>query len=111
MNPIATLFKFLFDDLKKDVQTIKEVCGKIRRGESIIDESSLKNFTFYEFLKQNWPLFLCCLMTFLVGWFVAAKYYQNIANTYIINWIEENSVDVLRKINKTVVDNVTLFFT
>lgn len=87
MNPIFTFFKFLYDDTKADLITLKRMFtekGFVEAGCNRIGDS-LKQFSFYNFLERNWMNMIILAAFFFAGWFIAAKYYEGMANQAIIN--------------------------
>lgn len=79
------MIKFLIDDIKKDIETIKDLARKIKSNESIFDENMFKRFTLRAFFRENYQLFLCCFLTLLVGIFMTAKHYEKKANEFILD--------------------------
>ena len=85
MNPIFTFFKFLYDDTKEDIMTLKKMFTDekyLREGwDRII--LALKQFNFHDFLVTSWPVIIIIVGFFFAGWFLAAKYYEHLANEAI----------------------------
>lgn len=95
IKALKSAVKFIYNDIKTDIATLKEISKKVQKGESIITDRMKKEFTtgWDKFFKENWLLFLLLGLAFAVGWFFAAKHYQNICNTYIFeNFIETDPI-------------------
>lgn len=101
-KPLITLIKFLLSDLKEDIKTINGIIKGTHtqnfNKEVFKEKDFIKNF-----LKENWMLFMCCILMFLVGWVMAAKHYQNLANTFIL----ENCVDNIGNMINASTANIT----
>ena len=114
MNPIKLIWqtiKFIANDLKTDFQFIV----KVVKGEVDLDarwKEINHGFTWVEFLKVNWPLFLACLIVGLTTWFIAAKFYQKVANDYIINnchvstMLHEGQQFIMEKVNMSDLEGI-----
>jgi hypothetical protein len=81
MNP----FIFIYNDFKQDFIVIKRIFTEKGFLEARIKyiEESLKSLKFNELLAFAWPLLILFAAFFFAGWFIAAKYYQGIANQAI----------------------------
>jgi hypothetical protein len=89
------IFSFFWKGLKENLNTIKIVCQKMKKGESIIKgtklEQELKNFNFKTFLKENWIEFVIYILIFILGirwgmWSMA----QTCNNFILENYVQSN---------------------
>ncbi len=99
------MIKFLINDFKKDIQTIRDLhSGKInpvKRIKEIFKGISLDNF-----LKTNFLFFLIILLAFCSGWFVAGQYYSVQCNEAILEVTDEyNNQLGIYDINELMINN------
>jgi len=81
------IIKAIINSFKEDWKKIKAILD----GKATIDPRVLKGMFSAKklFGDGGWMFFLLCIGFFFAGWFVAAKYYQNICNEYIFtNYIQ-----------------------
>lgn len=83
MNPIKSFFSFLYNDFKEGMLLLKEVfTGKYKPRYSLSEF-----FDFKELFKDNkmlWMWLWIITLAFCLGYLVAAKRYEVLANNVII---------------------------
>ena len=65
------VLRFLWNDLKKDLKTIKAIF----KGEARLNFP--EHIVWGDMFKENWLFFLILLLAFCSGWFVASQYYAH----------------------------------
>lgn len=84
------IFKFLWNDLKTDILCVKETIKRAREGKPIVDQDKLDLFRKEvlskpgERFKESWPWLIVIIFAFVLGWVMAAGYYQVACNNFII---------------------------
>lgn len=101
MKSIKELWLFLVDDTKKDIAFIKDV----------VDGNKTLNFSWLKFnplivIKNYWLFFLIIVLAWSSGWFMASQYYQDLANNFILDFI--NSTDVTSRTNDFLFSNLSI---
>ena len=86
---LFNLVKFILDDLKKDIITIKKLCsGEIPLANPRVKEILVyltKPKSYIEILASNWLFFLIIFLAFCSGFVVASQKFEAICNDYILN--------------------------
>lgn len=92
-NPIKFIlnfFKFLYNDLKSDWETVKGVIHAAKTGEKYIDDEKMeklkqeiKKISILGIIKEYWLFFLIAILIGALSWTFASKYYQIQCNNLI----------------------------
>ena len=84
-NPFKWLWetlKFFVADIKSDIKFLIDLKkGKVKVKK--FSKEEWKELSIKSVLKENWIMFLLIFLAFVVGWFVASQYYQNVCNQFI----------------------------
>ena len=102
MNPIFSIFKFLWDDLKTDIITIKRIFTERDFFETRVKViwSAIRSLTINDYLVFVFPLLLFIALGYFSGYFVAAKHYEALCNQHIYDTFYA-SKEVFNPINFT----------
>jgi len=104
------LIKFLWEDLKEDVRTVKKLLTSQEFRNNTA--SKMESMTLYlrdnfkTILKEYWIWYLLLIFAFVSGWYVASVHYQSQCNqfiydTYIQPTLVDNFVDYSKVFNVT----------
>lgn len=80
---IKNFFVFIYEDTKKDLAAFRSILDGDYTSKYSKEELKAA-FDLKEMLKTYWPFFLLLIATACVSWFIAAKYYQNACNSFIL---------------------------
>lgn len=71
---MKTFFKFLIEDFKKDIETIKAMCD----GKAKLKVNPRELFKWdINFFKENWLMFLLIILAFLSGYLLGGVIVHN----------------------------------
>ena len=117
MNPfkwIIDVIKFVYNDFKSDIATVKHIAKCTKEGKPILDPEKKKQFwemiktiTPTNMLKESWMWILCILFACAVTWMITGKYYEMRCNNFIYeNYIKNQLINTFDA-SKELLSNLT----
>ena len=87
MNPLFSLFKFLLDDFKSDIATIKRIFQEkgFFEARAKVILLAVKSLTISDLMMYIFPLLLFMALAFFVGWYLAGTHYHTVCYNFILD--------------------------
>ena len=83
--------KFIVDDLKSDAKFLKDLADGKAKIKTYKKEELKEAFNLKTIIKENWTWLCIVFLALVVGWFISAKYHQQMCNEFIVaNYIKQN---------------------
>jgi len=77
------LFKFLLDDIKGDIRTLKKIGSGEVKSEVVISNFKKAFKLFPLILKTFWIFYVLIVLAFTIGWSLSAQHYNNVCQEII----------------------------
>jgi len=94
-NALIAVPKFLIDDFKSDIKTIKTISKRLNNDEPVFRPGFKedlkkfgKEFSFAEILKEYWMGILFCVLCFVIGWWLSSQYYAVECTNFLHSQLE-----------------------
>jgi len=103
MKPTNNIFKIIWNSITTDVDTVKHIFKSISDEKSPVDldkleelKMELKKLKLSDIIKEYWLWLICIIFAGVMGWVLAASYYQVQCNNYIIDNCMQTGIDLIK---------------